>query len=165
MKTAYGGIVIDTEARVLLREPKDRSSGVAWTFAKGKAKPGESPEEAALREVLEETGVQARILAPIPGAFEGSDSICHYFLMLPIEEARRFDSETRSVRWASGAQASELISLTQKPGRRKRDLRALESAFAVFRSLFGPGESFEPPTRATLRSLACKREIRFGFAL
>ena len=48
MKTAYGGIVIDTEGRVLLREPSGRSSGVAWTFAKGKpraktAQAGERP--------------------------------------------------------------------------------------------------------------------------
>ena len=58
MKQAYGGVVIDLAGQVLLREPAKRSRRPAgWTFAKGKPAPGETPEETALREVLEETGL------------------------------------------------------------------------------------------------------------
>ena len=32
-----------------------------WTFPKGKAEPGESDEECALREVEEETGFRCRL--------------------------------------------------------------------------------------------------------
>ncbi|MGH8928664.1 MAG: NUDIX hydrolase [Acidimicrobiia bacterium] len=35
-----------------------------WTFPKGKNEEGESPEKAALREVEEETGQRARLIAP-----------------------------------------------------------------------------------------------------
>lgn len=35
-----------------------------WVLPKGKIEPGETPEEAALREVEEETGVRAEILRP-----------------------------------------------------------------------------------------------------
>lgn len=35
-----------------------------WVFPGGHVDPGEAPHEAALREVLEETGVRARIIAP-----------------------------------------------------------------------------------------------------
>ena len=58
---AAGGIVIDKETgtpRVLLVH---RPSYDDWSFPKGKLDPGESIEEAALREVREETGLDCRI--------------------------------------------------------------------------------------------------------
>ncbi|MCS6997880.1 MAG: NUDIX domain-containing protein [Aquificaceae bacterium] len=45
---------------LLVRSP----SGV-WTFPKGLVEAGENPEETALREVLEETGVRGRIVTPL----------------------------------------------------------------------------------------------------
>lgn len=58
---AAGGIVIDYETgrpRVLLVH---RPSYDDWSFPKGKLDPGETVEEAALREVREETGLECRI--------------------------------------------------------------------------------------------------------
>ena len=40
----------------LLREPTGHFGGYVWTFLKGGVNAGESPREAALREVHEETG-------------------------------------------------------------------------------------------------------------
>jgi 8-oxo-dGTP pyrophosphatase MutT (NUDIX family) len=59
---AAGGIVIDNETgtpRVLLVH---RPSYDDWSFPKGKLDPGETIEEAALREVREETGLECRII-------------------------------------------------------------------------------------------------------
>ena len=39
--------------------------GAVWTLPKGLVDKGESPEETALREVSEETGLKGRILCPI----------------------------------------------------------------------------------------------------
>src|SRR5262245_38750774 len=72
MKKAYGGVVINAAGEVLLREPADHYKGQIWTFAKGKPEPGETPEQTALREVLEETGIRAHIIERIPGEFIGS---------------------------------------------------------------------------------------------
>jgi len=119
-----------------------RRRGVAWTFAKGKPKSEETPEETALREVWEETGVRGKILAKISGCFDGCRTSNQYFLMLPLEITKSFDEETVTVRWAGYEQALALISLSSKAGRRARDLRVLESAFALFRSLFGTDEQF-----------------------
>ena len=56
-----GGVVFDEAGRVLLI--RDRNG--FWVFPKGHIDPGETPEEAAVREVLEETGVRARVLAAL----------------------------------------------------------------------------------------------------
>ena len=53
---AYGGIVVDAKGRILLREPSGHFDGYVWTFPKGRPQPGETAEEAALRETREETG-------------------------------------------------------------------------------------------------------------
>jgi len=65
MKKAFGGVVINSSGQVLLREPAGHYKGDVWTFAKGRPDPGESPEQTALREVLEETGYRAEIAAKI----------------------------------------------------------------------------------------------------
>jgi 8-oxo-dGTP pyrophosphatase MutT (NUDIX family) len=140
MKKAYGGIVIDLCDQVLLRKPADCHRGVAWTFAKGIPKPGETPKETALREVLEQTGIQAKILAEIPGHFDGPRTSNRYFLMVPLEDTKTYDEETLGVRWVNQEQAAELISQTTKANRRARDLQVLETAFALFRSWFGTEE-------------------------
>lgn len=58
---AAGGIVRNAEGQILMIFRR----GV-WDFPKGKVESGEDNEEAAVREVLEETGVEARITYPVP---------------------------------------------------------------------------------------------------
>ena len=138
MRKAYGGVVLDSKGLVLLREPAGHYKGDVWTFAKGRPFPDESPEQTALREVLEETGYQAEIAAKIPGHFDGKRTSNEYFLMFAVEDAHQFDEETQAIRWASPAEARQLIQLNRKPNRRRRDLRVLKIALALFRSLNRP---------------------------
>jgi diadenosine hexaphosphate hydrolase (ATP-forming) len=59
-----GGVVFDPQGRVLLiAYPASRGGG--WSFPKGHIDPGETPEVAAVREVLEEGGVKAEIFAAL----------------------------------------------------------------------------------------------------
>ena len=58
---AAGGIVHNAEGQILMIF----RLGV-WDFPKGKVEKGEENEEAAVREVLEETGVKAKITNPVP---------------------------------------------------------------------------------------------------
>ncbi len=135
MKKAYGGVVISPSGEVLLREPAGHYKGDIWTFAKGRPEAGEAPEHTAVREVLEETGLRAEIVAKIPGSFETSRTISEYFLMVPLEDTKQFDGETQAIRWAPIEEARQLILLNEKPKRRRRDLRVLKLAFALFQAL------------------------------
>jgi 8-oxo-dGTP pyrophosphatase MutT (NUDIX family) len=138
MNSACGGIVIDPAGRVLLRKPAGLHKGRVWTFAKGKRFPGESPEQTAIREVLEETGVEGRILKPIQSEPDHSDREL-YFLMAPVRETHQHDQETEAVVWASQEEAEELLSMTSDEGRRQRDLMLLEAAYSLFRILQAQG--------------------------
>jgi len=57
-----GGLVVDG-ARILLISTQ---KGRRWQLPKGHIEPGETPEQAAVREVREETGVTGRVVAPLP---------------------------------------------------------------------------------------------------
>lgn len=60
MELGAGGVVFNAKREVLLL--RDRMG--FWVFPKGHPEPGESLEEAAVREVWEETGVRAEVLLP-----------------------------------------------------------------------------------------------------
>jgi 8-oxo-dGTP diphosphatase len=60
---AAGGVVLDEDGRVVLVH---RPRYDDWTLPKGKLDPGESFEEAALREVEEETGLRCRLVRELP---------------------------------------------------------------------------------------------------
>jgi 8-oxo-dGTP pyrophosphatase MutT (NUDIX family) len=137
MKRAYGGVLINETGRVLLRKPRGLHKTRVWTFAKGKPEDGETAEQTALREVFEETGVRGKIIAKVPIPEENPEIHDEYFLMVPIEETGKFDEETVAIVWATREEADELISMTEDPERRMRDLKILQFAFQVFSPLRG----------------------------
>lgn len=60
------GIIRDAESRVYIQQrATDAMLGGLWEFPGGKVEPGETPEVACHREVLEETGMQIQVVAPI----------------------------------------------------------------------------------------------------
>ncbi len=63
-EVSAGGVVL-ARAGVLLVKVENLAREVVWTFPKGHIEKGETPEEAALREVREETGWLCRISAPL----------------------------------------------------------------------------------------------------
>ena len=81
-----GGVVFGANDRVLMI----RYPGGSWDFPKGHIDPGETRETAAMREVLEEGGVTARIERRLePTEYtnpRGEARRIHWFLMRTLSE-------------------------------------------------------------------------------
>ena len=98
----YGGVIIDPEkGKVLMRQPSSESYGNRWTLAKGGADEGETPQEAALREVEEETGMKCKIIKEIPGHYQSNGDNHKFFVMEVQTTSEDFGDETKSVKWMS----------------------------------------------------------------
>jgi 8-oxo-dGTP pyrophosphatase MutT (NUDIX family) len=119
--TSAGGIVVSTERdrpSLVVGMRRRGRDGVTWTLPKGTPSPGETTEETALREVFEETGLEVRIVGPLPSieyAFiqDGTRirKTVHYFLMEPVGgDLSRHDHEFETVRWVPFAEAGALLS-------------------------------------------------------
>jgi 8-oxo-dGTP pyrophosphatase MutT (NUDIX family) len=86
-----------------------------WSFPKGKLDRGESWEQAALREVREETGLRCRLgpeLAPVSYDTTKGRKAVRWWLMEPETEPGEFEpnDEVDALRWVSPADAERLLS-------------------------------------------------------
>jgi 8-oxo-dGTP pyrophosphatase MutT (NUDIX family) len=65
-ETSAGGLVVDAlrESAALIGR-LDRRGRLLWSLPKGHLEAGETPEQAAIREVAEETGIQGKVIAPL----------------------------------------------------------------------------------------------------
>jgi 8-oxo-dGTP pyrophosphatase MutT (NUDIX family) len=105
------------------------------TFPKGRPDVKETPEQAALREVKEETGYSAKVLRKLPGSFRGGTGATEYFLMSPVGSPSAFDSkETSAIRWATLDEAAKLIGMTTNKIGQARDLSVLGAARLALKS-------------------------------
>ena len=137
LERSYGGVIVRADGKVLLREVKNHFDNEGWTFSKGRIEAGETPEQAAMRETLEETGWRTRIVCALPGEYRGSSSMTAYYLLQPMEDTGSFNTkETAGVTWAAPDEARRLIqTITTKQTALDRDLAVLELAIKAFGAL------------------------------
>ena len=99
-----------------------------WSFPKGKVEPGESDEDAAVREVEEETTIRARRGQELPSAFyddsKGRSKIVRYWAMEPESGEPTPCTEADEVRWLPLGEATGILTYD----RDKALLDALEEA-------------------------------------
>jgi 8-oxo-dGTP diphosphatase len=86
-----------------------------WSLPKGKAKSGESDEEAAVREIDEEVGVHAELGRELPSTryrdSRGRPKIVRYWAVeLPADAAPYAGDGVSEVRWVPLTEASEQLS-------------------------------------------------------
>jgi 8-oxo-dGTP diphosphatase len=117
-----GGIVFNNVGQVLLTKAgslRDESKK-HWAFPKGHIDPGETSTEAALREVKEETGVEAKIISKVGDskytfAYNGEKifKVASYFLMEYISgELIPQIGEIEEVDWVSTEEALKILSFS-----------------------------------------------------
>ena len=121
---------------VALGEQRDRlDGGRRVRLPKGKLAPGESPEQAARREVAEETGLRAQVVARLGAVAyryrEGDAWVAKrvdFFLMElePEAEAGALDGEFERVLWCPIAAAAERLSFASERGVVERARARLE---------------------------------------
>jgi 8-oxo-dGTP diphosphatase len=113
VRAAGGGVVRggrDDAEVVLVHRPKYDD----WTLPKGKALPGESDEDCALREVEEETGLRCELGAELASTSyrdaRDRPKVSRYWLMRPVAGALRPSAEVDDARWLPLAEAEELLT-------------------------------------------------------
>jgi 8-oxo-dGTP pyrophosphatase MutT (NUDIX family) len=107
---AAGGVVVRDGQVALVHRPRYDD----WTLPKGKLDRDESFEDAAVREVEEETGLRAHLVRELPAAeyvVSGRPKIVRYWLMEPEADTGFVpNDETDDVRWLAPDEAIRLLS-------------------------------------------------------
>lgn len=85
-----------------------------WSVPKGHIDDGESPKDAALREVAEETGLQCSVTRELP-PYEyqlpsGQRSTVYFFEMSVVSFGATKDDESDEGRWVTITQLKDLLS-------------------------------------------------------
>jgi 8-oxo-dGTP diphosphatase len=110
---AAGGVVLRDGRVAIVHRPKYDD----WSLPKGKLEPGESFEEAALREVEEETGLRCELDGEL-GCVRyvdprGRPKLVRYWRMRPLGDAELAPAhEIDQARWVDRDDAAALLSYT-----------------------------------------------------
>ena len=129
-EVSAGGIAIRVEDGIAYAAcigRRNRAGRLEWCLPKGHLEGGETPEEAAVREVAEETGIESEIvhsLGTIDYWFTGDDrrvhKVVHHFLLEAksgdITAANDPDQEAEEARWIAVTDLSRELAF---PNERK----------------------------------------------
>jgi 8-oxo-dGTP diphosphatase len=105
---AAGGVVVRDGLVLLIH----RARYDDWSLPKGKVEPGETWEDAALREVWEETGVHGTLgsfLGTTNYAVDGKPKEVRWWVMTTDDEAQP-SNEVDAVQWSTPEEARGLLS-------------------------------------------------------
>jgi 8-oxo-dGTP diphosphatase len=113
---AAGGVVMRDGLVAVVHRPRYDD----WSLPKGKLDPGESFEQAALREVEEETGLRCRLERELPSVeyeVRGRPKLVRYWLMA-VDRDPGFEpnDEVDELRWLAPAEAAGLLTYDRDKG-------------------------------------------------
>jgi 8-oxo-dGTP diphosphatase len=125
--SAGGVLVRVVRGRPMLAaiRPRGKPQGL-WALPKGNIDAGEAAAETAVREVLEETGVEGELVRELPSTSyvdaRGRPKTVRYWLMRPLDERGvEPTEEIDAARWVSVPEAERLLTYA-------RDLEPLRAA-------------------------------------
>ncbi len=88
--------LVDADNRILIAQrPAGKQLAGLWEFPGGKVDPGERPEDALIRELREELGIEVKApcLAPLTFASHAYED---FHLLMPLYVCRRWEGFARS---------------------------------------------------------------------
>ncbi|MBE3204328.1 NUDIX hydrolase [Frankia sp. CH37] len=120
-ETSAGGLVLDTPsagANAALIARRDRRGRLLWSLPKGHVEADETTEEAAVREVAEETGVTGAVLAPlgtidfwfVAGEARVHKTVHHFLLVRTGGALSDDDIEVEEVAWVPLAEVADRLA-------------------------------------------------------
>jgi 8-oxo-dGTP pyrophosphatase MutT (NUDIX family) len=106
-ETSAGGLVVDHASQAAVIGRLDRRGRLLWSLPKGHIENGETAEQAAVREIEEETGITGRVIAPLGTIdfwFVAEDrrvhkTVHHFLLQATGGELSDADIEVAEVAW------------------------------------------------------------------
>jgi ADP-ribose pyrophosphatase YjhB (NUDIX family) len=113
---ACGTLAVNERGEILLQRRRDTGQ---WALPMGKQEIGESPSQCAIRETLEETGVEVEIIGLV-GVYSDPRHIVAYshgevrqeyeltLLARPVRGAPAANDEASDAKWFSPAELSEM---------------------------------------------------------
>jgi mutator protein MutT len=118
-ETSAGGVVLDaTRANVALIGRLDRRGRLLWSLPKGHIEEGETPEQTAVREVAEETGIGSEVVRPL-GTIDYwfvadnrriHKTVHHFLLQATHGELSDADVEVTEVAWVALDELDERLA-------------------------------------------------------
>ena len=122
-ETSAGGLVVDRRgagARGALIGRTDRRGRLLWSLPKGHVEPGETEEQAAVREVHEETGIHGDVIGElgvidfwfVAGGRRVHKTVHHYLLLAddPGQQLSDADAEVTEVAWVPLDQLADRLA-------------------------------------------------------
>ena len=116
-----GGLVFDEAGRVAIIARHSRSGHLEWCLPKGHIEKGETPEQTAVREVHEETGILGEVVASIAtidywftGQNQRIHKLVHHYALRKISGELTVegdpDHEAEDVVWADFKDLDDILS-------------------------------------------------------
>lgn len=137
IEVSAGGVIYRgswPSIEVALTMPRYRT---VWTLPKGMIEPGETPEEAALREVREESGLCGRIIVPLlanrysfftAGRTVRVSKTVHFYLMECLGgDIEQHDREVTTVEWFALSHAVDAVEYRGERDVLRRAIQTLDS--------------------------------------
>ncbi|MGX7823764.1 NUDIX hydrolase [Actinokineospora sp. 24-640] len=149
-ETSAGGLVIDAaRGRVAVIGRLDRRGQLLWSLPKGHIEAGETPEQTAVREIAEETGIDGEVVRPLgtidywfiaDGTRRVHKTVHHFLLIAQSYELSDEDVEVSEVAWVDIAELEARLAY----GDERRLVRRARQLLSEQPLIPGPDRDLSP---------------------